>query len=130
MSYLRTQEILESQMEMLYGRLCKIETEGERPFGTDMIAYYAKAIRETAKTLLGYYTLEAEPMPPHIAEGVRELDAEDAATVEAQRADRLHDDLVKLGERLDATESLVKFVWEICTSPFFGLHKKHKAFKF
>ena len=117
MSYLRTQEILESQMEMLFGRLCKAE---ENPLlGGDMTTY-AKAIRETAKTLLGYYALEVEPMPAHIAEGVRQLDAEDAAMMENQKVDRLHDDLVKLGEQLSAIANNMKCAWEVRTVPSLG----------
>ena len=119
MSYLRTQEILESQMEMLFGRLCKIEAGEERPFDADMINY-TKAIRETAKTLLGYYALEVEPMPAHIAEGVRQLDAEDAAMMENQKVDRLHDDLVKLGEQLSAIANNMKCAWEVRTVPSLG----------
>ena len=95
MSYIRTQEILESQLEMLFGQLCKIETEGKQLFNTDMTTY-TKAIRETAKTLLRYYTLEVEPMPTYIAEALRQLDTADAAMMETQAADRLHNDLGKL----------------------------------
>ena len=119
MSYIWTQEILESQMEMLFGRLCKIEAGKERPFDADMISY-TKAIRETAKTLLGYYALETEPMPAYIAEGVRELDAADAAMMETQAADRLHDDLVELGKRLDTIANTMKCVREVHVAPYLG----------
>jgi hypothetical protein len=116
-SYLRTQEILESQMEMLFGRLRKTE---ENPLlGGDMTTY-VKAIRETAKTLLGYYALEVESMPARIAEGVRQLDAEDAAMMENQKVDRLHDDLVKLGEQLSAIANNMKCAWEVRTVPSLG----------
>ena len=75
MSYLRTQEILESQMEMLFGRLRKTE---ENPLlGGDMTTY-VKAIREKAKTILGYYALEVDSIPSRIADGVRKMDADDA----------------------------------------------------
>ena len=117
MSYIRTQEILESQMEMLYGRLCKV---GEIPLLDGGVVAYTKAIQETAKTLLEYYTLETEPMPAYIAEGVRELDAADAAMMETQAADRLHDDLVKLGERLSAIANNMKCAWEVRTVPSLG----------
>ena len=117
MSYIRTQEILESQMEMLYGRLCKV---GEIPLLDGGVVAYTKAIQETAKTLLEYYTLETEPMPAYIAEGVRELDAADAAMMETQAADRLHDDLVELGKRLDTIANTMKCVREVHVAPYLG----------
>lgn len=126
MSRQRTREILEEQLELLLER-----EKNPGPIGN--VESTTKAVRETAKTLLGYYNSEVSPlftpMPEYMAEAIRQFDAEDAAVMEPQAADRLCDAMAKLEKRLDAIENIMKRMPEVYAAVFFRAYEEYQAAK-
>lgn len=124
MSRKRTQEILEEQLELLLER-----EKNPGPIGN--VESTTKAVRETAKTLLGYYNGGGipicAPMPEYMEEAIRQFDAEDAAIMEPQAADRLCSALAKLEKRLDAIENVIKRMPEVQAAVFFQAYEEYQA---
>lgn len=122
MSKERTVEVLERLIEAIRETFNNCKN-----FGQQM--EIAGKMIGISQTLLGYYDRETEPMPEHIAEGVRQLDAVDAAAVEPQREDRLHNDLMKLEKRLDAIENIMKRMPEVYAAVFFQTFEEYQEAK-